>query len=100
MTHDARALQWDDQVQAVESQVSSRLGQEVAILELDRGLYFGLNSTGTRIWELLAEPVTVRDIHSAIVSEFEVDGEVASRDVLDLLEKLREAGLIRVVHAG
>lgn len=97
---DTRPLQPEDRVQVVESQVSSRLGEEVAILELDRGLYFGLNTTATRVWELLADPVTVSEIHAAIVSEFEVDEEVARRDVLDLLEKLRAAGLVTVRHAG
>lgn len=87
---------WKDVVQAAESQVSTRLGDEVAILELDQGVYFGLNPTGARIWELLASPMAVSDIHARIVAEYEVDEQTARRDVLDVLERLRAAGLIKV----
>lgn len=89
-------LGWEDVVQTVDSQVSTRLGDEVAILELDQGVYFGLNPTGARIWELLARPVAVKDIHARIVSEYEIDEETARRDVLDVLERLRAASLIKV----
>jgi len=89
-------IRWEDVLQTVDSQVSTRLGDEVAILELDQGVYFGLNPTGARIWELLASPVAVKDIHARIVSEYEVDDETARRDVLDALEQLRAASLIKV----
>ncbi len=74
------AIHWEDVVQIAESQVSSRLGDEVAILELDQGVYFGLNPTGARIWELLANPVTAKDIHATIVAEYQVEDETARRD--------------------
>ena len=94
--HQLAKLNWEDLVQTVDSQVSTRLGDEVAILELDQGVYFGLNPTGARIWELLASPVAVKVIHAKIVAEYQVDDETARRDVLAVLERLRAAGLIKV----
>ncbi len=87
---------WDDVVCAGPNQMSSPIGDDVAILGLDRGEYYGLNSTGARIWELLQKPIPVRDIHAAIVEEFEVEPDVAREDLLAVLGQLREAGLIEV----
>ena len=95
-TPQSPTIRWEDVVQTTESQVSTRLGDEVAILELDQGVYFGLNPTGARIWELLASPVAVSDILARIVAEYQVDEQNARHDVLDVLERLRAAGLIKV----
>jgi coenzyme PQQ synthesis protein D (PqqD) len=87
---------WDEVVCAGANQMSSPIGDDVAILGLDRGEYYGLNPTGARIWELLQKPIRVRDIHTAIVEEFEVEEDTAREDLLALLGQLREAGLIEV----
>ncbi len=87
----------DSVVRAVDSQVSSRLGDEVAILELDQGVYFGLNNTGAFLWNLMQEPVRVNEMHAALVEEFEVDVDTAEKDLLRVLGELRDAGLIEHV---
>ncbi len=87
---------WDDVVCTGPNQMSSPIGDDVAILGLDRGEYYGLNPTGARIWELLQKPIRVRDIHAAVVEEFEVDADTAREDLFALLGQLREAGLIVV----
>jgi hypothetical protein len=90
-------LRPDSVVRAVDSQVSSRLGDEVAILELDQGVYFGLNNTGAFLWNLMQEPVRVNEMHAALVEEFEVDVDTAEKDLLRVLGELRDAGLIEHV---
>ena len=90
-------LRPDSVVRIVDGQVSSRLGDEVAILELDQGVYFGLNNTGAFLWNLMQEPVRVNEMHAALVEEFEVDTETAEQDLLRVLGELRDAGLIEHV---
>lgn len=87
---------WYDVVCAGPNQLSSPIGDDVAILGLDRGEYYGLNPTGARIWGLLQKPIQVKDIHAAIVDEFDVEEDAARADLLALLAQLREAGLIEV----
>ena len=76
--------------------MSSPIGEDVALLGLNEGIYYGLNATGARIWELLQQPIRVADIHSALVDEFEVDAETARQDLLAVLADLRAAGLVEV----
>ena len=81
---------------AVNHQVSSDLGGEVAILDLDAGMYYGLDEVGARIWELAREPRTVAEIQNVILDEYEVDPTSGKRDVLALLQQLADKGLIEV----
>ena len=87
---------WDDVVCVTQNQVSSPVGDEVAILGLDQGVYYGLNPTGARIWELLQQPARVQQIHAILVEEYEVEVETLRRDLLEVLGKLRTQGLIEV----
>lgn len=81
-------------------QVSSTVGTDAVILEVDQGAYYGLNEVGARVWELLKAPSTVGDIRETIASEYDVSPEQALSDVLALLEELASHGLIEVRRAA
>jgi len=87
----------DSVVRVSSNQVYSRLGDEVAILELDRGVYYGLNDTGSFLWNLMKKPVRVNEMRAALVEEFDVDADTAEKDLLRVLADLRDAGLIEHV---
>jgi len=78
------------------NQVSSRVGDEVAILDLDHSMYFGLDPVGARIWELLQEPTALATVLRAVVAEFEVDEATACADLLALVDELLAQRLIEV----
>lgn len=69
---------------------------ELVVLEPRRGVYFGLDAIGTRIWHLLQEPRPLTDVVVALVTEYEVDEAEAAADVLDLVRQLQEQGLVDV----
>jgi len=74
--------------------MSRRVGDETVLLDLESGLYFGVDRVGQRIWELAGNGKTVGEIVDAIVGEFEVDRSQAEADVLDFAETLVERGLL------
>ncbi len=86
-------------VVAAKEQVSSDLGGEVAILNLDAGMYYGLDDVGARIWDLVQEPRLVSEIQAAIKEEYDVEPACAERDVLALLQGLAEENLIEIRDA-
>lgn len=64
-------------------------------------VYFGLNSVGVRIWELLP-PVqnTLDDLCAVLYSEYpDVDVQVIRADVVEVLEELTKLGLVRPASA-
>lgn len=81
-------------VRVAKEQVSSDLGGETAILNLKNGIYYGLNPVGTRIWELIQEPISVSQIRDRILEEYEVSLAQCEADIVTLLEKLLDEKLI------
>lgn len=96
-TQDALRLGRDSVVVATQNQASCGLAEEVVILDMKSGIYFGLGPVGARIWSHLRSPSTVESIQRAILAEFEVDAETCLRETLTLLEEMREAGLVEVL---
>jgi hypothetical protein len=92
---DAR-LSLDSVVVASKDQVSSRLEEEVAIVHVKDGVYYGLDPIGARIWELIGRPRSVRSVRDTLLAEYQVEAERCESDLLVLLEALREAGLLDV----
>jgi hypothetical protein len=87
-------------VAATADQVSCPLDDESAILNLKNSVYYGMNAVGTRVWNLLQKPRSVRELRDALVAEYDVEPERCERDLLDLLEKMRLEGLIEVQAAA
>jgi trimethylamine:corrinoid methyltransferase-like protein len=83
-------------VVAAKGQVSSDLGGEVAILDLEKGTYYGLDEVGARIWKLVQEPTAVSEVQATVVQEYDVEPARAERDVLRLLQRLVDEGLVEV----
>ena len=81
---------------ASKDQVSCDLAGEAAILGLKNGVYYGLDPVGARIWNLIQTPVLVSAVRDAILQEYDVEAERCERDLLDLLQKLAEQGLLEV----
>jgi hypothetical protein len=83
-------------VVAASKQVSCPLGEESAILNVDSSIYYGLDAVGTLVWNLLRQPRSIDELRDAVLREYEVEAERCERDLLDLLAKMREEGLIEV----
>ena len=83
---------------AAKEQVSCDLGGEAAILNLKDSVYYGLNTVGVRIWELIQEPKTADEVLGILLEEYDVESDRCKRDLLALLQELAAHGLIEV-HA-
>lgn len=79
-------------------QVSCRINDEVAILDLDRALYFGLQGVGVHIWDSLEQPRSVDDLCTSVMAEFEVSEATCQADVLQILGSLEAEGLIEAAR--
>jgi len=83
-------------VAASKEQVSCGLGDEVVLLSLKRGVYYGLDPVGSRVWQLLETPQTVAALRDAILEEYDVTPERCEEDLFALLRHLAEEELIEV----
>ncbi|MCS3703567.1 PqqD family protein [Salinibacter ruber] len=83
-------------VVAADHQTSAEVDGESVILDLEEGIYYGLNPVGARIWSEIQEPTAVEEITAAITAEYDVDREQCRRDVISLLQDLEENDLIKI----
>jgi hypothetical protein len=67
------------------SQVSSPVGEDLVVLELDTSMYYSLDPVGRRIFELLQVPTRLDAVVAEVIAEFEVDAETAAADTLELV---------------
>lgn len=72
------------------------LDGEKVMMNLDKGEYFMMNEVGSRIWEIISEPVNVRRIIDTLCSEYEVDEETCKDTVVEFLGRLNNADLISI----
>lgn len=86
----------DSTLSQIEDIVSSDIDNEKVMMSIEKGEYFGLEPIGSRIWELLAEPIKVSAIIEALLPHFDVDRQTCEQDVLAFLEELHAAGILQV----
>lgn len=88
-------MKLNDKFSVCDEVVARELGGETVLLDLNSGLYFGLDSVGGRIWELLSEgPRTLAELCDAIEAEFDAPRATIEADLLALAGELSDKELI------
>lgn len=78
--------------------LEAELHDEMVALDQVRGLTFGFNRTATWIWKLLEQPQSLAELQTKMLEWFsDVDEATCEADVREILGKLEEAGLVKVV---
>ena len=74
--------------------LAAEVDGEMVLMSIERGNYYGLDSIGSDIWHRLEQPVRVSDLVAALATDYDGDASVIECDVLALLTKLLENGLV------
>jgi hypothetical protein len=73
---------------------------EAVLLNLETEKYFGLDTTGTRMWQLLIDSPCIEAAYGKLTEEFEVEPEVLRQHLAELLRELVQNGLLKVLPAN
>ena len=75
--------------------VLSRLvGEETVLLNLESGIYFGLDGVGKFIWDSVSDGKSLAETVGSIVAEYKIGEDQATTDVVDFTATLVERGLL------
>ena len=88
------ASSFTDRVAVPDGVLISRLQEESVILNLQSERYFGLDDVGTRFLTVLTSSESIEDAYQELAAEFDVDPEVLRQDLIALVEKLIDQGLL------
>jgi hypothetical protein len=91
------ALSLDSRLAVSPDVVSQELEGELVILSLDRAEYYGLNRTGTRVWQWLLEGASIGTMAEQLAVAHRVGADRARNDVLALAQTLLDEGLATLV---
>ena len=91
-----QSITLESNVCAVPELVVSKVAGEVVIMHLEKGIYYGLDAIGSRVWNLIQEETTVAKVRDQLLAEYDVEPEQCVSEVLALLKDLHREGLLRV----
>jgi hypothetical protein len=72
----------------------NQIDGEVVMLSLENSEYYGMDKVGSRIWELLEHPLTLKDLVGKLMDEYTVSEEQCTRETLAFINKLKDKALI------
>jgi hypothetical protein len=87
-------------VVAARDQVTADLADKVVVLDLESGMYYGLDAVGARIWNLIQEPKVVSDVRDLLLKEYQVDPDRCEYELLAFLHEMAVHGLVEVQDAA
>jgi len=70
------------------------VADEIILLDLASGTYFGLDPIGSRMLDLMLLHGEVEDVLDALEAEYDASRATLARDLADLADQLREHGLV------
>lgn len=78
-------------------QVSCAVADEAVLLSMRDGEYYGLNEVATRIWSLIRQPTTLRQVKTVLLEEFaDVDAAECERALFHFLAEMISLNLVDV----
>ena len=83
-----------------DSVIFQALHDEIVLLNLAEHEYYGLDSVGADIWQLLLKHRNVADTVQALQTVYAVDEETARKDVEALVNQLIASGLLKESALG
>ncbi len=75
------------------------LDRESVLLNIDTEQYFGLDEMGTRMWQLVTASANIDEAYQQLLAEFDVEPELLRSNLMELLSRLVDNGLLQVFPA-
>ncbi len=76
---------------------SQEVDGEMVLLDMNSENYFGLDETGSAIWQAMQKTGSLQEVYEKMLVQYEVEPEVLQQDILNFVEKLIEVGVYTLV---
>jgi|SRR6476619_4116723 Coenzyme PQQ synthesis protein D (PqqD) len=80
--------------------ISAEVDQDLVMVSIDKGFYYGTSNVGREIWESIERPKKVEDLIEELAARYEVDPKTCEEQTLAFLEQLLAEALIKVKNAS
>lgn len=80
-----------------EALLSNNLGDDVVMMDIEQGSYYGLEGVAARIWDFTEKPISVGSLCEKLSNEYDVSPEKCQEEVTAFLDSLLERKIVAVV---
>lgn len=75
---------------------AQEVDDEMVLLDMNSENYFGLDETGSAIWQQLSEIKSLQVTYDILIEEYDVEPAQLENDIITFVQKLVDAGLVQV----
>ncbi len=84
----------DTMLQRKPGMLFNEIDGEVVMLSIENSEYYGMDKVGSRIWQLLENPMPFKELVNRLMDEYEVTEEKCRQETLDFVKKMTEKKLL------
>lgn len=77
--------------------IATDMDGDTVMMCIERGEYYGLGGVGSRVWELLAQPTSIKEITRVICDEYDIEASSCQTDMQAFVEELMRNGLVSAI---
>lgn len=90
------SLTLDSRVERAQAVLQSETENETVMLDIEKGLYYGLNDVASDIYAACGETRSISELCDELLKEYEVEPAQCQTEVLGFVERMIELGLLRL----
>lgn len=79
-----------------DNMITSELGDDLVMMDINTGSYLSLNETGHIIWQQIENPIKVEDIVKHLMNHFEVEASVCAHETIGFLTRIQELDALQI----
>ena len=76
--------------------IAAEADQDLVMVSIAKGLYYGGSDVAREIWEAIERPKKIADLIDDLVGTYNIDRTTCKEETLSFLEDLRTEGLLKV----
>jgi hypothetical protein len=76
--------------------IAKRLGETIVLLNLQNDCFFELNTTASRLWELMTSGLDRQEVIEQLLKEFRVDRADLVVEYDEMLDSMHKKGLVEL----
>ena len=90
-------LTLDTIIRRSDALLAANLGDDVVMMDVEQGAYYGLEAVAARVWALTEQPMAVGSLCERLVTEYQISPEQCRQEVLAFLGDLLNHQIVQIV---
>src|SRR6476469_1972466 len=80
--------------------IAAEVDQDLVMVSIENGFYYGTSNVGREIWEAIEQPKKVSELINELTANYNVERNVCEEQTLSFLEQLFAENLVKVKNAS